>query len=411
MQIPVLLDRSRREPLTSQLVEQLRDAIRHARIRGGTRLPSSRRLAEQLAVSRNTVIRAYDTLIVEGYVESRPASGIFVADSAARECRSRPHSTRQSRPEPASLSHMPHAAIAATRAEPRRSAPQPLVVRFLSGPSERGVVSCSKPGAACCRPTSRTAATAGCRNTATRPDYRRCARRSPTIWRRRAASLPIRAASSLSAALRRAPALRRGCSSITARQVRSRIPAIRARPSPSKRPAPRWRASPVDFEGLIPEELPQRPTALLYHHAVAPVPDRAHVVAASPPRDRRLGATLRLLHSGRRSRRRSSLRRLAVAGDCRYGAGLHDLSRHVFAFARRRPAAGLHGRSRAARRRRQRRKGAAQQRQPLARTVGARRDDARRVIRGASAARPARATRKAAITCSRRCAVTSATSA
>jgi GntR family transcriptional regulator/MocR family aminotransferase len=81
MQIPVLLDRSRREPLTSQLVEQLRDAIRHARIRAGTRLPSSRRLAEQLSVSRNTVIRAYDTLIVEGYVESRPASGIFVAES------------------------------------------------------------------------------------------------------------------------------------------------------------------------------------------------------------------------------------------------------------------------------------------------------------------------------------------
>ena len=81
MQIPVLLDRSRREPLTDQLVEQLRDAIRHARIRAGTRLPSSRRLSEQLSVSRNTVVRAYDTLIVEGYVEARPASGIFVAEA------------------------------------------------------------------------------------------------------------------------------------------------------------------------------------------------------------------------------------------------------------------------------------------------------------------------------------------
>jgi len=81
MQIPVLLDRARREPLTNQLVEQLRDAIRQARIRAGTRLPSSRRLSEQLSVSRNTVVRAYDTLIVEGYVEARPASGIFVADS------------------------------------------------------------------------------------------------------------------------------------------------------------------------------------------------------------------------------------------------------------------------------------------------------------------------------------------
>jgi GntR family transcriptional regulator / MocR family aminotransferase len=81
MQIPVLLDRSRREPLTSQLVEQLRDAIRQARIAGGTRLPSSRQLSEQLSVSRNTVVRAYDVLILDGYVESRPASGVYVAES------------------------------------------------------------------------------------------------------------------------------------------------------------------------------------------------------------------------------------------------------------------------------------------------------------------------------------------
>jgi GntR family transcriptional regulator/MocR family aminotransferase len=80
MQIPVLLDRSRREPLTSQLVEQLRDAIRQARLSGGTRLPSSRQLSRQLAVSRNTVVRAYDLLILDGYVESRPASGVFVCD-------------------------------------------------------------------------------------------------------------------------------------------------------------------------------------------------------------------------------------------------------------------------------------------------------------------------------------------
>jgi GntR family transcriptional regulator / MocR family aminotransferase len=80
MQIPVLLDRSRREPLTNQLIEQLRDAIRQARLAAGTRLPSSRQLSEQLTVSRNTVVRAYDTLIAEGYVESRPASGVFVSD-------------------------------------------------------------------------------------------------------------------------------------------------------------------------------------------------------------------------------------------------------------------------------------------------------------------------------------------
>ncbi len=79
MQIPVLLDRSRTEPLTGQLVTQLRDAIRRDMIPSGTRLPSSRRLSDQLGVSRNTAVRAYDLLVLEGYAEARPASGLFAA--------------------------------------------------------------------------------------------------------------------------------------------------------------------------------------------------------------------------------------------------------------------------------------------------------------------------------------------
>jgi GntR family transcriptional regulator/MocR family aminotransferase len=85
MQISVLLDRSRPESLTSQIVDQIREAIRCARIGPGTRLPSSRRLSEQLAISRNTVVRAYDLLLMEGIVESRPASGIYVAERLPRE--------------------------------------------------------------------------------------------------------------------------------------------------------------------------------------------------------------------------------------------------------------------------------------------------------------------------------------
>src|ERR1700731_1857120 len=79
MQLPVLLDRSRPDSLTNQLVEQLRDAIRRTLIAPGAKLPSSRRLAEQLDVSRNTVVRAYEELSIEGQIESRPASGMFVA--------------------------------------------------------------------------------------------------------------------------------------------------------------------------------------------------------------------------------------------------------------------------------------------------------------------------------------------
>jgi GntR family transcriptional regulator / MocR family aminotransferase len=84
MQISVLLDRSRPDSLTTQMVDQIRDAIRCARIAPGSRLPSSRRLSEQLAISRNTVMRAYDLLLMEGIVESRPASGIYVAEQQTR---------------------------------------------------------------------------------------------------------------------------------------------------------------------------------------------------------------------------------------------------------------------------------------------------------------------------------------
>src|SRR5471030_2620191 len=84
MQISVLLDRSRPESLTTQMVDQIREAIRCARLVPGTRLPSSRRLSEQLAISRNTVVRAYDLLLMEGVVESRPASGIYVAEQLPR---------------------------------------------------------------------------------------------------------------------------------------------------------------------------------------------------------------------------------------------------------------------------------------------------------------------------------------
>ena len=85
MQISVLLDRSRPEALTTQMVDQIREAIRCARLVPGTRLPSSRRLSEQLAISRNTVVRAYDLLLMEGIVESRPASGIYVAEQFLRD--------------------------------------------------------------------------------------------------------------------------------------------------------------------------------------------------------------------------------------------------------------------------------------------------------------------------------------
>jgi GntR family transcriptional regulator/MocR family aminotransferase len=77
VQIPIELDRSSRIPLVSQLVQQIGEAIRLRRIPVGARMPSSRSLSDQLGVGRNTVVNAYETLAIEGLVESRAASGFY----------------------------------------------------------------------------------------------------------------------------------------------------------------------------------------------------------------------------------------------------------------------------------------------------------------------------------------------
>ena len=51
----------------------------------GARLPSSRALARQAGISRNTVTLAYDALLAAGHLVSRPRSGIFVAAEAPGE--------------------------------------------------------------------------------------------------------------------------------------------------------------------------------------------------------------------------------------------------------------------------------------------------------------------------------------
>ena len=49
----------------------------------GRKLPSSRKLAVVLGVSRNTVFLAYQQLIAEGHLEARQRSGIYVAEANA----------------------------------------------------------------------------------------------------------------------------------------------------------------------------------------------------------------------------------------------------------------------------------------------------------------------------------------
>jgi len=70
------------------VMDAIRAAIRLGRLLPGTRLPSSRALASDLGVARNTVARAYGELIAEGWLTSRPGSGTLVSQRAAATVRS-----------------------------------------------------------------------------------------------------------------------------------------------------------------------------------------------------------------------------------------------------------------------------------------------------------------------------------
>lgn len=64
--------------LQKWLYLELRDAMLVGRLPAGSKLPGSRTLASQLCVARGTVQAAYQQLLSEGYVVSRPGSGTRV---------------------------------------------------------------------------------------------------------------------------------------------------------------------------------------------------------------------------------------------------------------------------------------------------------------------------------------------
>ena len=65
------------------LERALRDAARTGRLAPGLQLPSSRALAADLGLARNTVTDAYGQLIAEGWLTARPGAGTYVADRSA----------------------------------------------------------------------------------------------------------------------------------------------------------------------------------------------------------------------------------------------------------------------------------------------------------------------------------------
>src|SRR5437870_13697333 len=89
----VEVDRDGVLPPFLQIARSVAGEIERGRLRPGDRLPGSRRLAATLRVHRNTVLAALAELIAEGWLETAPGRGTFVA-RAIVESRGRPFSRR-----------------------------------------------------------------------------------------------------------------------------------------------------------------------------------------------------------------------------------------------------------------------------------------------------------------------------
>lgn len=79
MQLPIQIDAGAIDNLQVQISGQIRQRILDGRLPPGTRMPATRALACDLAVSRNTVVAAFQRLIAEGLLEAREPIGTYVA--------------------------------------------------------------------------------------------------------------------------------------------------------------------------------------------------------------------------------------------------------------------------------------------------------------------------------------------
>ncbi|MGZ4810241.1 MAG: MocR-like pyridoxine biosynthesis transcription factor PdxR, partial [Thermoanaerobaculia bacterium] len=102
------IDRSARPTLQDQLARQIRERIRSGDLAPGDSLPSTRDLATELKVSRNTAVYAYERLISEGYLESASRAGIFVSRSITMPRDPKRTATPKSVPARATTTAGPH---------------------------------------------------------------------------------------------------------------------------------------------------------------------------------------------------------------------------------------------------------------------------------------------------------------
>jgi GntR family transcriptional regulator len=81
------LNQSSGIPLYLQLMEQVKHAVETGALREGDQLPTIRKVAEDLVMNPNTVVRAYRELEHEGVLELKHGSGAFIKESAEGRAR------------------------------------------------------------------------------------------------------------------------------------------------------------------------------------------------------------------------------------------------------------------------------------------------------------------------------------
>jgi GntR family transcriptional regulator len=81
--IEFVLDGRSKVNTYTQLVQQVKQALRVGLLSPGDQLPKVREVAQALAINPNTVLKAYRELEIEGLAEGRPGVGTFVKQDLA----------------------------------------------------------------------------------------------------------------------------------------------------------------------------------------------------------------------------------------------------------------------------------------------------------------------------------------
>lgn len=79
--MPIRLNPSSGTPLYLQLMEQVKHAVEIGELQPGDKLPTIRKLAEDLVMNPNTIARAYRELEHEDVVQVKHGLGVFIAES------------------------------------------------------------------------------------------------------------------------------------------------------------------------------------------------------------------------------------------------------------------------------------------------------------------------------------------